>query len=140
MAENYSLGSSDQEQRRLYLQREVYGDTLDFEFSPADVVYEFGCGVGATLWLAQAVPEGRYVGIDIQPEQISAARALAEYIDRCSKFLDNFRGLTESLVPELIARGDIIEKEWSHALKEAANVTPDIFITQMLRIAETTVV
>lgn len=89
MTNTYSLGSSDDEQQRLQLQREIYGDTLEFKFSPTDTIYEFGCGVGANLWLAQAVPNGQYVGIDFQLEQIKAATDLAKKLSfRNASFLN----------------------------------------------------
>jgi len=77
MRDTYSLGSSEDEQSRLVMQRELYGDTRDIRFQESDRVCEFGCGVGANLWIARAVPRGRYVGVDNQPAQIRRARQRA---------------------------------------------------------------
>jgi hypothetical protein len=68
MSTNYSLGASDDEQSRLLLQRELYGDTQNICFRETDSVCEFGCGAGANLWIAQSLSSGRYVGIDVQQE------------------------------------------------------------------------
>lgn len=80
MKSQYSLGYRDEEQQRLYLQREIYGDTLDFSCENTDTIYEFGCGVGANLWLAQSVPNGQYVGIDNDQRQLTLAKQLAKTI------------------------------------------------------------
>lgn len=77
----YSLGSSHSEQARLFLQREIYGDTHNIKFIPTDSVVEFGCGVGANLWIAQVIPKGRYTGIDNQPSQIEKAQTHAKSLN-----------------------------------------------------------
>ncbi|MEE8625540.1 MAG: methyltransferase domain-containing protein [Acidiferrobacterales bacterium] len=69
----YSLGMSDAEQARLHRQRELYGDTAGIKFSSTDVVCEIGSGVGANLWIAKQVAQGRYVGIDVESKQNEAA-------------------------------------------------------------------
>lgn len=69
----YSLGTSDAEQQRLHLQRQLYGDTANLKFSETDTVCEIGSGVGANLWIAEQLPRGRYIGVDAEPRQTEAA-------------------------------------------------------------------
>ena len=76
--DRYSLGAGENEQARLLAQRELYGDTRDLQFSASDSVCEFGCGVGANLWIAEAVTQGNYVGLDFLESQITSARQVAK--------------------------------------------------------------
>lgn len=69
----YSLGTSDAEQERLRLQRQLYGDTVNLKFSKTDTVCEIGSGVGANLWIAEQLSRGKYIGIDVEPRQTEAA-------------------------------------------------------------------
>lgn len=71
----YSLGTSEDEQARLHLQRELYGDTANLRFSPTDTVCEIGSGAGANLWIAERVSRGRYIGIDAELRQNKTAAA-----------------------------------------------------------------
>lgn len=76
--EKYTLGARDIEQRRLFLQRELYGDGDDLAKSikPNDTVCEVGCGAGANL--AVLKPTNTYVGIDILKKQAEAAKTKAK--------------------------------------------------------------
>ncbi|AWF82063.1 hypothetical protein BTJ40_15185 [Microbulbifer sp. A4B17] len=78
MNKGYSLGAKDSEQKRLLLQREIYGDTEDIHFPPDYRVAEFGCGAGANLWIAQEVSLGGYIGLDIQSAQVDKAKQAAQ--------------------------------------------------------------
>lgn len=63
---------------RLYLAALLNGGSPSFE--PGRPSYcELGCGNGLTLnLLAAALPEGRFVGVDLNPTHIARARRLAE--------------------------------------------------------------
>lgn len=69
----YQLGSSDQELKRLEDQVHLYNDAQYIHFEKDMVVGEFGCGNGANLWIAKLLPQGKYIGIDIQARQIESA-------------------------------------------------------------------
>ncbi|MFQ5994786.1 MAG: class I SAM-dependent methyltransferase [Acidiferrobacterales bacterium] len=69
----YSLGTNDEEQKRLHRQRELYGDTVNLHFPETATVCEIGSGAGANLWIAQQTRRGRYIGIDAEAKQNKAA-------------------------------------------------------------------
>lgn len=73
----YTLGATAGEQERLLTQRNIYGDTQGIRFADNAEVCELGCGPGSNLWIADQCRNGLYFGIDIQPEQVRAAEALA---------------------------------------------------------------
>lgn len=75
--DSYSLGASHTEQERLIEQRLLYGDTREIHFERTDKVCEFGCGPLSNYWIPQALPEGRYAGVDIQAAHISEAKRRA---------------------------------------------------------------
>ena len=70
----YSLGSSEEEQSRLMLQSQLYGDKKYLTFNKSDTVCEVGCGSGANLEFALTLTQGEYIGIDVQQAQIEAAQ------------------------------------------------------------------
>ncbi len=70
----YQLGSSNKEQKRLEDQVHLYNDAQYIRLEKDMSVGEFGCGNGANLWIANSVPQGKYIGIDIQARQIEQAR------------------------------------------------------------------
>ncbi|WP_444917747.1 class I SAM-dependent methyltransferase [Microbulbifer sp. JMSA003] len=84
MKESYSLGAKASEQKRLLLQRKIYGDTEDIHFPSNYQVAEFGCGAGANLWIAQEVSAGSYIGLDIQPAQLNKAEQTAQMLGLCN--------------------------------------------------------
>ena len=74
---HYQLGSHEQEQARLQLQGKLYGDTKYIQFSDAMNICELGCGNGVHLWIAEELINGHYIGVDLQQEQIKAAKEKA---------------------------------------------------------------
>lgn len=74
----YTLGASEEEQKRLYEQQSLYGDNKFLVFDEGSTVCEVGCGSGANLWIAALLKTGKFIGIDIQPEQIAACRRRAQ--------------------------------------------------------------
>ncbi len=87
-ATQYFLGSSDEEQKRLKIQSEIYGDKKYLIFSKKDIVCEIGCGSGANLDVVAQLGEGEYIGIDIQARQIEAAEKKARELNlKNTKFI-----------------------------------------------------
>jgi|AGTN01.1.fsa_nt_gi Methylase involved in ubiquinone/menaquinone biosynthesis len=79
--QEYTLGSSAEEQERLEAQRALYGDTSAITIAEGSRVVELGCGPGVNLWIARQVgPSGVYVGVDINGEQLTRAGMLAELL------------------------------------------------------------
>ncbi len=68
--QQYSLGSSTREQERLQNQIDLYGDTHDIAFGATEIVCDIGCGPGSDLWIAKQVSKGKYIGLDINKNQI----------------------------------------------------------------------
>ena len=77
MTINYSLGSSTEERKRLLSQVNLYGDLRDITFSTTATVCEIGCGPGSNLWIAQQTAKGKYIGVDIDKNQIESATSAA---------------------------------------------------------------
>ena len=75
---NYQLGSSQKEQHRLEKQALLYNDAQYLQLDKGINVCEFGCGNGANLWVAESIQDGRYIGLDIQEAQITAAKNKAK--------------------------------------------------------------
>lgn len=80
---------------------------FSFDAREAFRMVEFGCGTGVTLCvLADAYPQARFTGIDINPAAIEAARALA-----CSGGLANVDFVVADLLemdPRSIGPADIV--------------------------------
>lgn len=76
----YSLGASATEQQRLEEQQHLYGDAKFITFNETNTVCEVGCGAGANLWIASKLRHGKFLGIDIQAEQVAAARQKAKQL------------------------------------------------------------
>lgn len=74
----YTLGAAADEQQRLHVQRELYGDTKGISFAADARICDLGCGPGSNLWLAAQSKSGFYMGVDIQPEQVSVGRLAAQ--------------------------------------------------------------
>lgn len=81
MANNdYVHGYSDREHSRLHDQAGTLEELLHYDtvFPHGSRVLEAGCGVGAqTVFLAANSPEARITSVDISPESIERAKALA---------------------------------------------------------------
>jgi ubiquinone/menaquinone biosynthesis C-methylase UbiE len=78
MKDQYTLGTTAEEQERLEAQRHLYGDTLALKFPAQSRVLELGCGPGVNLWIARQLEGGHYVGVDNELSQIEKARAAAK--------------------------------------------------------------
>ena len=73
----YIHGTSRREQQRLIQQAAQLAELLqgNLELHPGERLLEIGCGVGAVLGqIGQSNPGSQLVGIDINPDQIEAAR------------------------------------------------------------------
>jgi len=82
--DNYALGRSERETRRLILQHQIYGPVTRRFFEAAGIgagmkALDIGSGAGdVALLLADLVgPRGRVVGVDMNPEILETARARA---------------------------------------------------------------
>jgi ubiquinone/menaquinone biosynthesis C-methylase UbiE len=78
---DYVHGYSDRERSRLRDQANTLAGILhhDTRYPAGSLVLEAGCGVGAqTVILAQNSPEARITSVDISPESIEKAKALAD--------------------------------------------------------------
>lgn len=86
---SYHLGSSQDEQKRLEIQAQLYNDAQYIQFEKTMNICELGCGNGANLWVAQQLTTGHYIGIDIQEQQIAKARekAIAMSLTNASFYL-----------------------------------------------------
>ncbi|MCX6903602.1 MAG: methyltransferase domain-containing protein, partial [Verrucomicrobia bacterium] len=76
----YVHGYSEREAERLHDQAGAVCDLLhhDTLYPPGSLVLEAGCGVGAqTVTLARQSEQARFVSVDISPESLEKARALA---------------------------------------------------------------
>ncbi|MCD6045191.1 MAG: hypothetical protein K0R48_354 [Gammaproteobacteria bacterium] len=73
----YQLGSHAAEQTRLEIQAKLWGDAKYIQFSDTMNVCELGCGNGINLWIAEHLINGHYLGVDVQAEQIKAAKEKA---------------------------------------------------------------
>jgi len=76
----------------------LLADAIDELVSSADpVVFDFGCGVGGTLFhLARRFPRARLTGVTVSPRQVEVAERLAGRLDldrRCSILLGDFQGV-----------------------------------------------
>ncbi|HYJ33894.1 MAG TPA: class I SAM-dependent methyltransferase [Candidatus Binatia bacterium] len=83
--DNYALGRTERETRRLILQHQIYGPVTRRFFEAAGIgagmkVLDVGSGAGdVALLLADLVgPRGRVVGVDMNPEILETARARAD--------------------------------------------------------------
>lgn len=74
----YQLGQHYQEQERLERQAELYQDKYYFSLNEGMNVFEFGCGNGVNLWVAESILHGKYIGIDSQPFFIQRAKEKAK--------------------------------------------------------------
>lgn len=81
MGDTYIHGSSDDEQRRLALMNQLINRACLAELRLADerAVLDVGCGTGQfTRLIARSLPPGaRVIGVEKDPRQLHAARALA---------------------------------------------------------------
>ena len=79
--DNYVHGYTDREMVRLNDQSRTLTDLLhhDTRYPAGSKVLEMGCGVGAqTVILARNSPEAEITSVDISPDSVAAARAVAE--------------------------------------------------------------
>ena len=78
----YIHGTSPEEQRRLSLMNDVLlnpAELREMNLRGDEAIIDFGSGLGQfTRAMARAVPRGRVVGIERDPEQLSSAKRLAE--------------------------------------------------------------
>ena len=78
----YIHGTSPEEQRRLSLMNDVLlnpSSLREMNLRGDERVIDFGAGLGQfTRAMARAVPRGRVVGIERDPQQLAGARKLAE--------------------------------------------------------------
>lgn len=82
--DNYALGRSERETRRLILQHQIYGPVTRRFFEAAGIgagmkALDIGSGAGdVALLLADLVgPRGRVMGVDMNPDILETARARA---------------------------------------------------------------
>jgi ubiquinone/menaquinone biosynthesis C-methylase UbiE len=94
----YQLGSHEQEQARLEMQAKIYDDAKYIQFSDEMNICELGCGNGINLWIAENLVNGHYIGVDLQIDQIKAAKGKA-----LSKNLKNVEFLVSNAAKTSVA-------------------------------------